>query len=116
MSSQDIGWQGELDRRARVYEDIEAGQRWEGTMTRLDYAAIVALTVVLVVVFWIWGLKMSDTTIRNNASFEEADKNVVAYREAAERGDAPSCPPSGSGVSGNSPTPIRPWRSPHGPS
>jgi hypothetical protein len=55
MSSQDIGWQGELDRRARVYEDIEAGQRWEGTMTRLDYAAIVALTVLLVVAFWIWG-------------------------------------------------------------
>lgn len=55
MSSQDIGWQGELDRRARVYEDIEAGRRWEGTMTRLDYAAIVALTVLLVVAFWIWG-------------------------------------------------------------
>lgn len=35
---------------------------------------------------------MSDTTIRNNASFEEADKNVVAYREAAERGDAPILP------------------------
>ena len=55
MSSQDIGWQSELDRRARVYEDIEAGQRWEGTMTRIDYAAIAALTALLVAAFWIWG-------------------------------------------------------------
>lgn len=35
---------------------------------------------------------MSDTTIRNGVSFEEADENVVAYREAAERGDAPILP------------------------
>ncbi|WP_315919816.1 hypothetical protein [Mesorhizobium sp. SP-1A] len=55
MSSQDTGWQRELDRRARVYEDIEAGQRWEGTMTRIDYAAIAALTALLVAAFWIWG-------------------------------------------------------------
>lgn len=55
MSSQDIAWQGELDRRARVYEDIEAGHRWEGTMTRIDYAAIAAFTVALVTAFWIWG-------------------------------------------------------------
>ncbi|WP_378940964.1 hypothetical protein [Mesorhizobium sp. ANAO-SY3R2] len=55
MSNQDIEWQLELDRRARVYEDIEAGQRWEGTLTGLDYAAVAALTVALVVAFWIWG-------------------------------------------------------------
>ncbi|MGE0280897.1 MAG: hypothetical protein AB7P20_09855 [Rhizobiaceae bacterium] len=55
MNQQDSGWQRELDRRARIYEDIEAGDRWEGTMSRLDYAGLAALTVVLVVTFWIWG-------------------------------------------------------------
>ncbi|GAA4173632.1 hypothetical protein [Shinella granuli] len=51
----DIAWQNELVRRARIYEDIEAGRRFEGTMTALDYAAMAALTFVLVVAFWIWG-------------------------------------------------------------
>lgn len=48
-------WQRELDRRARIYEDIEAGRRWEGTMTRLDYAAVALLVLVLVATFWAWG-------------------------------------------------------------
>lgn len=51
----DIAWQNELARRARIYEDIEAGGRFEGTMTVLDYAGMAALTVVLVAAFWIWG-------------------------------------------------------------
>jgi hypothetical protein len=51
----DIAWQNELARRARIYEDIEAGGRFEGTMTVLDYAGMAALTLVLVAAFWIWG-------------------------------------------------------------
>ena len=51
----DIVWQNELARRARIYEDIEAGHRFEGTMGVLDYAGMTALTLVLVVAFWIWG-------------------------------------------------------------
>lgn len=51
----DIAWQKELERRARIYEDIEAGGRFEGTMTAIDYAGMAALTFVLVVAFWIWG-------------------------------------------------------------
>ena len=51
----DIAWQKELERRARIYEDIEAGGRFEGVLTTLDYAGLAALTLVLVVGFWIWG-------------------------------------------------------------
>lgn len=51
----DIAWQTELARRARIYEDIEAGHRFEGTMTAIDYAAMTALTLLLAVGFWIWG-------------------------------------------------------------
>ncbi|WP_378940962.1 purine-cytosine permease family protein [Mesorhizobium sp. ANAO-SY3R2] len=35
---------------------------------------------------------MSESSIRENVSFDEAGKNLVAYREAAERGDAPILP------------------------
>lgn len=55
MNELDIAWQRELDRRARIYEDIEAGDRWEGLMSRLDYAAVAVLTVALVCGFWTWG-------------------------------------------------------------
>ncbi len=51
----DIAWQNELGRRARIYEDIDAGHRFEGTMTVVDYACITALTLVLVLGFWFWG-------------------------------------------------------------
>lgn len=51
----DTTWQNELARRARIYEDIEAGHRFEGTMTVIDYACMTALTFALVVGFWIWG-------------------------------------------------------------
>jgi hypothetical protein len=51
----DTAWQNELARRARIYEDIEAGGRFEGAMSALDYAAVTALTLVLVAAFWIWG-------------------------------------------------------------
>lgn len=55
MEHNEIAWQGELSRRARVYEDIEAGERFEGTMTALDYTCLTLLTLVLVVGFWLWG-------------------------------------------------------------
>ena len=51
----DIAWQNELGRRARIYEDIEAGHRFEGTMNLIDYAGMTAMTFLLVVAFWIWG-------------------------------------------------------------
>ncbi|MBB6468881.1 hypothetical protein HNQ96_004768 [Aminobacter lissarensis] len=51
----DTAWQNELARRARIYEDIEAGGRFEGTMSALDYASVAALTLVLVVAFGFWG-------------------------------------------------------------
>lgn len=51
----DIAWQTELARRARIYEDIEVGHRFEGAMGVLDYVGMTALTLVLVVGFWIWG-------------------------------------------------------------
>jgi len=50
----DKAWQNELARRARLYEDIEAGERFEGTMSIVDYTCITVLTLVLIVVFWIW--------------------------------------------------------------
>ncbi|MCW0000279.1 hypothetical protein OE766_18755 [Pararhizobium sp. YC-54] len=55
MENSDIDWQNELERRARIYDDIAAGDRFEGAMTSLDYVAIAALTLVLVAAFWIWG-------------------------------------------------------------
>ncbi len=51
----DVAWQNELGRRARIYEDIEACHRFEGTMSRLDYAGMTVLTLVLVLGFWFWG-------------------------------------------------------------
>ncbi|KSV86236.1 hypothetical protein [Sinorhizobium sp. GL28] len=51
----DIAWQYELGRRARIYEDIEAGHRFESTMTALDYAGMTVLTLVLVLGSWFWG-------------------------------------------------------------
>jgi len=55
MEHNDIAWQSELSRRARIYEDIETGDRFEGTMTKLDYTGMTVLTLVLVVGFWLWG-------------------------------------------------------------
>ncbi|RDL50345.1 hypothetical protein BLJAPNOD_01466 [Ensifer sp. M14] len=51
----DVAWQNELGRRARIYEDIEAGHRFEGTMTVLDYASMTVLTLALVLGSWFWG-------------------------------------------------------------
>lgn len=55
MENTDTAWQNELERRARIYEDIDARDSFEGTMTSLDYMAMTALTLVLAVGFWIWG-------------------------------------------------------------
>jgi hypothetical protein len=55
MENTDIAWQHELERRARIYEDIEARARFEGTMSSFDYMAMTALTLLFVVAFWIWG-------------------------------------------------------------
>ncbi|MBD9372748.1 hypothetical protein IB238_08955 [Rhizobium sp. ARZ01] len=55
MENNDIAWQDELTRRARIYEDIEAGSRFEGVLTALDYMGMAVLTLALVITFWIWG-------------------------------------------------------------
>jgi len=55
MEDNNIAWKNELGRRARIYEDIEAGSRFEGTMTGLDYAGMAVLTLGLVALFWVWG-------------------------------------------------------------
>lgn len=51
----ETAWQNELARRARIYEDIETGHRFEDTMTVIDYAGMSVLTLLLVVGFWVWG-------------------------------------------------------------
>lgn len=55
MENTDTDWQNELERRARIYDDIAAADRFEGAMSSLDYMAMTALALVLVAGFWIWG-------------------------------------------------------------
>lgn len=56
MSEHEADWQREIDRRAVVYDAIEAGGDWQGRMSALDYLGLAVLTVVLVGGFWIWGV------------------------------------------------------------
>lgn len=56
MSEMDRAWAQELQRRIDVYDEIEAKGDWQGRMTGADYVAMLALTVVLVVGFWTWGV------------------------------------------------------------
>ncbi|MFZ1469273.1 MAG: hypothetical protein WAT09_09860 [Paracoccaceae bacterium] len=55
MKDTDIAWQAEIDRRARIYDGIEAQGTWQGRMTTTDYLGLAVLVVGLVVGFWIWG-------------------------------------------------------------
>ncbi|MBT9246075.1 hypothetical protein KM031_17855 (plasmid) [Gemmobacter fulvus] len=55
MDRTDEAWQREIERRASHYDDLDARAAWEGRMGAVDYLAIVLLTALLVVGFWVWG-------------------------------------------------------------
>ena len=55
IAKQETPWDRELNRRIRVYEEIEGANSWSGRLGAVDYSALFGLTVVLLVGFWIWG-------------------------------------------------------------
>ncbi|MCY1279380.1 hypothetical protein D9M68_564290 [compost metagenome] len=56
MNSQaDIERAQELERRIRVYEQLEESKNWPGALNAVDYIAITLMTLVLVVGFYLWG-------------------------------------------------------------
>ncbi len=56
MTENDKSWARELERRIKIYDEIEASGHWQGRLTAADYLGLAALTVVLVVGFWTWGV------------------------------------------------------------
>lgn len=56
MSETDELWAQELKRRIKIFDEIEANDSWQGRMTAADYLAMLGLTVLLVVGFWVWGV------------------------------------------------------------
>jgi hypothetical protein len=56
MNSQaEIARAQELERRIRVYEDMEDSNNWPGALNATDYIAITLMTLVLVAGFYLWG-------------------------------------------------------------
>lgn len=55
MDDTDKAWLSEIDRRAKIYDDIEARGAWQGGMSAADYLGLLALSLLLVAGFWIWG-------------------------------------------------------------
>jgi hypothetical protein len=51
---EDKAWEQELERRIRVYEQMEAAGNWPGRLTAVDYLVMAALPVILTIGFWIW--------------------------------------------------------------
>ncbi|NVK41041.1 MAG: hypothetical protein HWE39_07335 [Oceanospirillaceae bacterium] len=45
----------DLERRIRIYEELEARGEMEGALGFGDYAAMLLLTVGLVATFYLWG-------------------------------------------------------------
>lgn len=45
----------DLERRIRVYEELEDRDEWAGALGFGDYSAIVLLTLGLVIAFYLWG-------------------------------------------------------------
>lgn len=45
----------DLERRIRVYEEMEAKNNWPGALKATDYTAVALITLGLVVTFYIWG-------------------------------------------------------------
>ena len=48
-------WQQEIERRAKIYEDLDARNAWEGRMGAADYISLLLLSGLLVVGFWASG-------------------------------------------------------------
>ncbi len=45
----------DLERRIRVYEEMEQANHWPGALSATDYIAITLMTLVLVTGFYLWG-------------------------------------------------------------
>ncbi len=45
----------DLERRIRVYEEMEKGDEWPGALSATDYIATALMTLVLVIAFYLWG-------------------------------------------------------------
>ncbi|MCG4455879.1 hypothetical protein LJY18_21655 [Pseudomonas sp. MMS21-TM103] len=45
----------DLERRIRVYEEMEQANHWPGALSAVDYIAITLMTLVLVTGFYLWG-------------------------------------------------------------
>ena len=45
----------DLERRIRVYEEMEQANNWPGALSATDYIAITLMTLVLVAGFYFWG-------------------------------------------------------------
>lgn len=56
MNSQaEIARAQDLERRIRVYEEMEKEDEWPGALSATDYVATALMTLVLVVGFCLWG-------------------------------------------------------------
>jgi len=56
MNSQaEIARAQELERRIRVYEELESRNDWPGALSATDYIAITLMTLALVAGFYLWG-------------------------------------------------------------
>ncbi|MHA6963279.1 hypothetical protein [Zobellella denitrificans] len=51
----DIARAQELERRIRVYEEMEKNDEWPGALRAADYIAIILMTLVLVIGCYLWG-------------------------------------------------------------
>ncbi len=56
MNSQaEIARTQDLERRIRVYEEMDNTNNWPGALNATDYIAIALMTLALVVGFYLWG-------------------------------------------------------------
>lgn len=56
MTENDKSWARELERRIKIYDEIEAQDSWQGRMTAAHYLGLLGLTALLVAGFWAWGV------------------------------------------------------------
>ena len=56
MTENDKPWARELERRIKIYDEIEAQDSWQGRMTAAHYLGLLGLTALLVAGFWIGGV------------------------------------------------------------
>lgn len=51
---EDPAWEQELERRIRIYEQMEATGQFPGRLTSTDYLALAGLAALFIAVPWIW--------------------------------------------------------------